>query len=178
MAKYYHAPNPDEKYSLSIHKMVKMESAYDVSDFKSVEEAREHFQSSLFPDDYPSIEDGEVLFENKIKGGVKYLFGYEVYFLTLLTALTCNSLGDLAIALPRSAEIMQKFQTELQVYGITEIKPNHLKVAKELLRAYYIYDNYKCTIEEILNMPVWATTFDEETHRNKLLAKMYSTYMR
>lgn len=174
MAKYYHYPKDNESVSLYIHKNVVANNSYNVGGFNSYEEAKDYFNSPLFLGNYPSIQDGEVLMEDKLTDGITMRFGYTIYFSVLLTILVCKNGNNVEKYFNFVLKVMNKFSSQLADFSLTSIMtPNEVYTALDLLSYYYKYDRYYCTIEEILDMPIWATTFPAENKRNVLLVKMY-----
>ena len=174
MAKYYHYPKANEKISLSYAINVPSTKGFNVGGFSSYEEARCYFNNPLFPTEYPSIEDGEVLMTRRITAS-SMKFGYAAYFLVMLTALSCNSGMDMEVCLGNAARRMSFFKEQLMMFNVQKITKHDVDTARKILSLYYTYDNYRCTMGDVLNMPIWATTFPMELERNKFLAQMLYT---
>lgn len=175
MLKYYHYPAEGEEVTLHIHKNVPCSEAIDISNFETYAAAKQYFNSPLFPEEYPSIQDGEVLAESRLTDGKSLLFGYTVYFLFLLTVLRCPDLDSINQYIVESGRAMYRFGKELEVYKVTDITAQDIQTVKDLLILYYSFDNYRVSTEDIVEMPVWATTFEAEKFRNVLLLKILSS---
>lgn len=179
MAKYYHYPKADEEYSLSIATGVSRYLGFYAGGFFNIEDAKAYYNSPNFPADYPSIEDGEILMEHKLEA-VHYKFGYEVYFLVMLSALAFHadtaSFGDKDkdYYIKQAIRVMRKHKDLLKEYKVDKISVDDIKIAQEILYMHYKYDTYACSIEDILKMPVWASTFEAEKNRNNTLFTLYS----
>ena len=178
MLKYYHYPAEGEDVTLHIHRQVPTEGTIDVGDFSSYQEAKAYFNIPDFPDEYPSIEDAEVLSLKRLPEGkgaefnVHIKFGYAVYFLTLLTVLKCPTLDGVPHYFNKALATMRKFANELKAYKIDTISEEDIRQSMELSKWFFYYDGYKPSVDDILKMPIWATTFEAEKDRNKLLITM------
>lgn len=85
LVKYYHYPTADEELTMVICENAPTDGTVYAGRFNSIEEARSYYNNPLFHKEYPSIEDGEVLAEHKLTPSISLRFGYDVYFLVLLS---------------------------------------------------------------------------------------------
>lgn len=182
MIKYYRYPHKDEKVSLYIHNGINIEDGIDVGSFSSKYAAQKFFEEKCpckpFPEEYPSIEDGEVLMKSKLKDGIELRFGYAVYYLVLLTILLTAESSNYEEVLERIANGLKDFDlyAKLSYYRIHEVTAEDIKTAKTILHYFYEYDRHFFSIEEIMKMEQWDTTFSTETERNDFLKVLYERF--
>lgn len=182
MVKYYRYPHKDEKVSLYIHNGINAKDGIDVGSFSSKYAAQKFFEEKCpykpFPEEYPSIEDGEVLMKSKLKDGIELRFGYAVYYLVLLTILLTAESSNYEEVLERIANGLKDFDlyAKLSYYRIHEITAEGIQTAKTILHYFYEYDRHFFSIEEIMKMEQWNTTFSTETERNDFLKVLYERF--
>ena len=180
MAKYYHYPTDNEAVSLYV-KETFTEAGIDIGHFDDVSSACAFFGEKCpnkeFPSEYPFIEDGEILFSDKLSGCTAFRFGYSVYFLVMLTALVGRTAGDKSACFDSVVSFIGEHLGILSSYGVTDISEDDISIANCLVMIYFNTDDKRYAIEDILKMPVWATTFEQEKFRHETLKGLYKKYL-